>query len=46
MTVDKKLDLLLEVVKGLDTKIQEKDVRIQKQEERVSLRDVSALPSV
>ena len=45
MTVNKKLDLLLEVVKGLDTKIQEQDVRIQKQEERVSLRDVSALPS-
>ena len=45
MTVDKKLDLLLEVVKGLDTKIQEQDVRIQKQEERLSLRDVSALLS-
>ena len=41
----RKLDQLLEVVKGLDTKIQEQDVRIQKQEERVSLRDVSALPS-
>ena len=45
MTVNKKLDLLLEVVRGLDTKIQEQDVQIQKQEERVSLHDVSALPS-
>ena len=40
-----KLDLLLEVVNGLNTRIQEQDERLQKQEERVSLRDVSALPS-
>ena len=45
MTVNKKLDLLLEVVKGLDSKIQEQDVGLQKQEERVSIRDVSVLPS-
>ena len=45
LTVVRKLDQLLEVVKGLDTKIQEQDIRLQKQEERVSLRDVSALPS-
>ena len=45
-TVDKKLDLLLEVVKGVDSKMQEQDVRLQKQEERVSIRDVSVLPTV
>ena len=45
MAVDKKLDLFLEVVKGLDSKIQKQDLRLQKQEERVSLRDVSVLPS-
>ena len=32
-------------MKGLDSKIQEQDVRLQKQEERVSIRDVSVLPS-
>ena len=45
LTVVTKLDQLLEVVKGLDTEIQEQDVRLQKQEERVSLCDVSALLS-
>ena len=30
---------------GINTRIQEQDERLQKQEERVSLRDVSALPS-
>ena len=33
------------VVNGLYTRIQEQDKRFQKQEEIVSLRDVSALPS-
>ena len=32
-------------MKGLDSKIQEQDIRLQKQEERVSLRDVSVLLS-
>ena len=40
-----KLDLLMEVVNGMNTRIQEQDERLQKQEERVGLRDVSALPS-
>ena len=44
-SIVQKLDLLLEVVNGLNTRIQEQDERLQKQEERVSLRDVSALPS-
>ena len=44
-SIAQKLDLLLEVVNGLNTRIQEQDERLQKQEERVSLRDVSALPS-
>ena len=45
MTVDKKLYLLLQVVKELDTKIQEQDIQLRQKEKRVSLQDVSALPS-
>ena len=44
-SVYKKLDLLLEVVKGLDTKIQNQGARLLKQEECVSIVGVSALPS-
>ena len=43
MTVDKRLDLFLEVVKGLNSKIQEQAVQLQEQEERVSIRDMSVL---
>ena len=38
--------MLLEVVKNLDAQIQGQDVRLQKQEERVSIANVSAPPSV
>ena len=37
--------MLLEVVKGLDAKVQDQDVCLQKQEERVTIANVSALPS-
>ena len=44
-SINQKLDVLLEVVKGLDAKVQDQDVRLQKQEESVSIANVSALPS-
>ena len=44
-SINQKLDILLEVVKGLDAKVQDQDARLQKQEERVSIANVSALPS-
>ena len=44
-SINQKLDALLEVVKGLDAKVQDQDGRLQKQEERVSIANVSALPS-
>ena len=45
MSVAQKLDLLLELVNGMNTRIQEQNERLQKQEEKVSSRDVSVLPS-
>ena len=36
---------MLDVVKGLDAKVQDQDARLQKQEERVSIANISALPS-
>ena len=36
---------LLEVVKGMDSKLKEQEVYLQKQEARVSLNEISALPS-
>ena len=44
-SIANKLDKLLEVVKGMDGKLKEQEVRLQKQEERVSLNEISALPS-
>ena len=44
-SIANKLDRLLEVVKGMDGKLKEQEVRLQKQEERVSLNEISALPS-
>ena len=44
-SISQKLDMLLDVVKGLDAKVQDQDARLQKQEERVSIANVSALPS-
>ena len=44
-SISQKLDMLLEVVKGLDAKVQDQDVCLQKQEERVTIANVSALPS-
>ena len=45
MSIANKLDKLLEVVKDIDGKLKEQEVRLQKQEERVSLNEISALPS-
>ena len=42
-SISQKLDMLLDVVKGLDAKVQDQDARLQKQEERVSIANVSAL---
>ena len=36
-SINQKLDILLEVVKGLDAKVQDQDARLQKQEEQVSI---------
>ena len=44
-SISQKLDMLLDVVKGLDAKVQDQDARLLKQEERVSIANVSALPS-
>ena len=44
-SINQKLDILLEVVKALDAKVQDQDARLQKQQERVSIANVSALPS-
>ena len=40
--LNQKLDILLGVVKGLDVKIQEQDVRLQKQEDQDSIANVSS----
>ena len=45
MSIANKLDKLLEVVKDMDGKLKEQEVRLQKQEERVSLNEISTLPS-
>ena len=45
MSIANKLDKLLEVVKDMDGKLKEQELRLQKQEERVSLNEISALPS-
>ena len=45
MSISNKLDSLLEVVKDMDGKLKEQKVCLQKQEERVSLNEISTLPS-
>ena len=45
MSISNKLDRLFEVMKDMDGKLKEQEVRLQKLEERVSLNEISALPS-
>ena len=45
MSISNKLDRLLEVVKDMDGKLKDQEVRLQKQEEQVSLNEISAHPS-
>ena len=44
-SIMQKLDKLLQTVGGIDERVREQDIRLQRQEERVSIANVSALPS-
>ena len=45
MPISQKLDILIDVVANMGNQIKEQDVRLQKQEERSIIGDLSAVPS-
>ena len=45
MAISQKLDILIDVFENMGNQIKQQDVRLQKQEERSSLSDLSAVPS-
>ena len=45
MAISQKLDILIDVVANMGKQVKEQDVRLQKQEERSSIGDLSVVPS-
>ena len=44
--ISQKLDTLLEAVKSMDDQLKQQDERLRRQEEKMSIHDLSAVPSV